>query len=404
MNQHNVEADGRLSEMHRRHQSEIQQTREEMNHLRSTIQQLSVKTEGDIDRPLNPSPSMPSYGDARNRRPSLPAMMYQAPAESPQMPTCDPGNSPVRQAATNHVAPVSNVSTVICATVSKPPLFRQDHYGEYRKSLSWWLKLQSGIGEDRLIASICMCAEGAAKWVLNGYITTTDSNRSGRTVAGYMKMMGGRFRKSGGDLLLNKLCRWNDFKRQKNEELGVYWIRFGRIVGQLQAMGMTWPGQLLFPNAYQSLDLSRDHRTVLTDALEMAGKHQCVNELRRLSIKILGFKDEKHTGDLFRAENQSEDDTNTYDEDDGQAAALQKHRVVKSKTTPGNLDRAAQSTNAFYGMSGEGRCLRCGSADHWWGNCPHPFDRAIISPKTKGMSKPSTGEGGKGKSSGGGEG
>ena len=125
--------------------------------------------------------------------------------------------------------------------------------------------------------------------------------------------MESRFKKPSEDLVLNKLSRWNEFKRKKTETIRMFWIRHGRIYSQLRAMNVDWPDPLRYLKAYQSLDLLPEQRMVITSALEAAQRVGSVDELRRISIKILDVQDSKREGELIETKERSID-SNGYEE------------------------------------------------------------------------------------------
>ena len=55
--------------------------------------------------------------------------------------------------------------TIICATLTKPPTFKPDHYEQYRNDMAWWVQMQAGISHDRLLASVGVHEDG----VVNGF-------------------------------------------------------------------------------------------------------------------------------------------------------------------------------------------------------------------------------------------
>ena len=110
---------------------------------------------------------------------------------------------------------VGNNQTIICATIAKPPTFREDHFGDYKRPINWWMQLQHGIDPGRLLAAIGAYEQGPVKWILNDYFSSAKNDASSRVMEGFMAMMDTRFKRSTDDLVLNKLAQWNDIKRKK---------------------------------------------------------------------------------------------------------------------------------------------------------------------------------------------
>ena len=264
----------------------------------------------------------------------------------------------------------------------------------------WCVQMQAGISHDRLLACIGMNSEGPTKWVLSDYFQRTKSRQKERSVSGFMELMDQRFRKSSEDLLLNKMTRWNELKRRKTENLRLFWMRLERMMGQLINMGAEWPDSLVFLKAYRALDLSADLKTMITAALEMTRAPQSLQELKRLTTKLLDVKTESYQEETFIAENSGDSETvGGEQEEDDLTMVLTKPRAVKSKPKAGNRERSVQSTKVSYGMNSSSyqsmECLRFGSKDHWWRNCPKPFDKSIVFPKPKTASKGGVIKGGK---------
>ena len=78
-------------------------------------------------------------------------------------------------------------------------------------------------------------------------------------------------------------------------------------------MNVDWPDPLRYLKAYQSLDLLPEQRMVITSALEAAQRVGSVDELRRISIKILDVQDSKREGELIETKERSID-SNGYEE------------------------------------------------------------------------------------------
>lgn len=154
--------------------------------------------------------------------------------------------------------------------------------------------------------------------------------------------------------------------------------------------------------AYQALGLSNEQRTMITTALEAMSKTGCVDELRRISIRIMDVSGPKHDEELFDVA-AKEEDQESFDgtEEDELTMALQKPRMAKAKSRAGALERSIQSTKTLYGgntkaNAGENQCLRCKQFGHWWRDCPKPFEKTLVFPKMKVIGKGSTGKTGKG--------
>ena len=108
--------------------------------------------------------------------------------------------------------------TILRTTITKPPLFREGQYEEYRRAISWRLQLQAGVSADRLLAAIGVNEVGPAKWVLNDYFNATKTEPQSRTVEGFAKVMDARFRRPSEDSVLSKLTQWSDFKKEEERE------------------------------------------------------------------------------------------------------------------------------------------------------------------------------------------
>ena len=159
--------------------------------------------------------------------------------------------------------------------------------------MNWWVQLQAGVSQDRLLAAIGVNEVGAAKWVLNDYFTTTKHCPSTRSVAGFMKMMDERFKRPAEDLVLIKLNQWNEMRRKKGEGIRMFWIRFDRLYNRLRGMSIDWPPKLLYMKALYALELTVEQRTMVTTAMETLDGVGVIDELRRITIKILDVSEPK---------------------------------------------------------------------------------------------------------------
>ena len=134
------------------------------------------------------------------------------------------------------------------------------------------------------------------------------------------------------------------------------------------------------------MDLNAGQKSMIADAMEMTGQSTSITELRRLTIRILDVGGEKYEDDLFHAGEEQWCEVDGEEVGDCEwSNVLQKARTAKRKPRSGNLDRVVQGARALFGMSGgesENVCLRCKKPGHWWRNCPLPFDKSIVFPKT----------------------
>ena len=173
--------------------------------------------------------------------------------------------------------------------------------------------MNSGVPADRLLASIGMAETGPAKWILNDYFNATRLEPSGRSVAGFMKVMDSRFKRSSEELIMAKLTQWNDFKRKKGEDIRMFWIRFDRLRGQLRGMNVEWAEKLTYTKAYHALELQVEHRVMVNAMMESTQKPGSIDELKRASVKILDAQDRKLDEELFTTQGKEE---NTLSEPD----------------------------------------------------------------------------------------
>ena len=136
------------------------------------IQEQQSRQWSDLRREVNqlafrPSVAEPGMESGRSRKldhrcsspPDLSGMEWITKA------TQSPSIAPVR--------PTTESDTVICAAISKPPIFNAGRFEGYKKSIRWWVEMHSGIADNKLLADLGLRDTIPAKMVLCDYFQKT---------------------------------------------------------------------------------------------------------------------------------------------------------------------------------------------------------------------------------------
>ena len=161
-------------------------------------------------------------------------------------------------------------------------------------------------------------------------------------------------------------------------------------------MGIIWPEKMVCAKSTHSMSLPIEQRTLVTATVDMQQKGGNLDELRRVAVRLLDQAVGKFEEELFvnQKEEEASEDDQEYTPDE--IMALQRARAIKAKPRGGNLSKSIKDARHVYGAADEGAdsgnvCCRCKKTGRWWKNCPMPFSRNLIFPKSKGAGKPVSG-------------
>ena len=115
------------------------------------------------------------------------------------------------QSGTNADIAWNQPTSLVYSSVADPPSFAIDKYGEWRRAMMWWLGLNDGVDERRLLGAIVVSRNGLAKGFLQHYFDMAVSPKDSRPVCKFAEEMDRRFQRPSGGIGRKRIAhraRW----------------------------------------------------------------------------------------------------------------------------------------------------------------------------------------------------
>ena len=177
------------------------------------------------------------------------------------------------------------------SNITVPPSFTADRYEDWKKSMMWWLGLNSGIDETRLLAEIGANALDVANGILQDYFEQTKERKRNRSVLGYIGLVGSRFRRPTEERAMRRIAQWRNMAKKSSESFQEYWAMYDRLKYTLEALGINWHGGIAFAKAFESSRLNNEQQPLVKASPELSTDRRayrnCVASLRAYLAYIL---------------------------------------------------------------------------------------------------------------------
>ena len=306
------------------------------------------------------------------------------------------------------------------------PSFTPATYAHWKREVRLWIAGYPTGTVSQFLSKIISVLPPAAKIMGMSYMESTDSCPMSRSVDAFIRMLDQRFGKTDSERAFAWLKEFTQFSRKSGENLKDFWARFLRVTTRLEALSMKMSEQVVFSQAIQALKLSESQLPIVLSALETKQCSHSVDTLREITIKMYETHRPHDTdsSEVFVTDQPAssmpgpdtvylqaeipedsgfEDDIEIewMDEFSGDIFLMKPKRPLKSRNAPGAAASAQKgAVNQFRGYpnkspqkgtaKGKGKmlCWRCGSPDHFWKDCPLPYN-ASIPFGSKGKGKPS---------------
>ena len=375
---------------------------EELRMHREAIQILEQRQE---------TSSSPIYGaDNRQRRHSAPVYRPAAEVVSRETRTTTVEETPpfdeMQMQYDRNVK--DRQATIVYSQVTAPPVFNIDRFEEWKKSMAWWLELNDGITQPRLLAALGVNSGGLLKSMLQDYFDSTKDNRDTRCAQAFINKINERFKRPAEEIAMQRIDQRNDIKRRSNEGFKEFWCRFERLSNKLVALGIQWPEKVLFQKAFAAAGMTEDQKSLVRATLELNPGNETVLELRRLTCKMFDHAIQVFD-DVYNAQDKNGEMAEHWDDNVEDTAEIREARKTNPKNRGGNVDKAIKNAHTAFGLNpggqggkgkpsyGHGGCRNCQSPSHWWGDCPNLLQKKTVFGKAVGKhgksAKPSKGKG-----------
>ena len=289
-------------------------------------------------------------------------------------------------------------------TISDLPKFSPEAYEEYRRNVRFWKEINGYFEDGQLVEKLAMHSEGALKMITTRYLREVKEAEN-RKVEDIIKLLDAEFARPTQELIITKINAFVNLSRRTGEDIRLFWVRFDKARIAVELTDTILPDAVLYSRALNALKLAGSNKAVLLSGLESCPGVPSVKVLNEVSVKIFGSTNDESSKIILEAS----DNRLRHDEED----AAEETRAVKGKPKASNrpnsnvasVRRAMRSMNIDNGYqsnaTGKGgkkfssksksRCIRCGSSDHQWQQCPLPYRPQLAFGKSNGI--PSQGKG-----------
>ena len=295
------------------------------------------------------------------------------------------------------------------APIRKPPKFDIERYVSYKEELELWRDSHSHVTEPMLIAEIALQSEVPLRTILLSFMKRTREQKNNRCFRELYILLDQEFLRDSNERALAKMHRFQQFKRLSSEDIFRFWIRFNKLVSDLDAGGMMLNDELIYLRALQALDLSSSERLSILGAMSHYEGKNMTSHLRTVTQKLLarplkfedihvqyGDSDEQY----FEEESSLVAQAKRINRPGYEAAAVkgaQRQMNFPNSNDKGGKKAFSKPYGAFTG------CFQCGSKNHFSRDCNLPSTKFSSPFKAKAFSdkgaKPSSSLSSKGKNS-----
>ena len=147
-------------------------------------------------------------------------------------------------------------------SISEPPKFAADAYGEFSRNLRFWKEATSLFGEGQLVAKLAMRSGGALKIILIRYLKETPKEPWIRSVQIITQRLGEEFPRPNTETVIQKINELMNISRRSEEDIQLFRIRFGEAKMAVELSETALPDTVLYRRALQALKLSGTNRAV----------------------------------------------------------------------------------------------------------------------------------------------
>ena len=193
--------------------------------------------------------------------------------------------------------------------------------------------------------------------------------------------------------------------RRQGEDIRLFWVRFDKARIAVELTDTILPDTVLYSRAINSLKLNSTNKDVLLPGLEACGKTPSAKTLKDVSVKIFGSSSDDSSKIVLEAMDADEKmDSDSVGEETWLSKGKNKPQNRPSSNAASgrgsiralNLANGYQSSGTGKGskkpsMKGKSWCIRCGSVDYQWQQCPLPYQPQLAFGKSNG--EPSDGKG-----------
>ena len=280
-------------------------------------------------------------------------------------------------------------TTIVYSQVTTPPQFALERFEEWKRPIAWWLELNDGIAQHRLLASLGVNSSGILKSMMQDYFDQTKHDRDSRCVQSFIDNINDRFKRPAEEIAMQRISQWGDIRRKNNEGFKEFWCRFERLTNKLCALGIIWPGKVLYEKAFVAANMAEDQKSLVRATMELYAGQETVSELRILTGKLFDNAIQVWD-DVYQNQGMDNEDSSHQERNCEEIAELQNARRPINKNRGDSLGKSVKNAQTAFGLnpgggSGKGEsanyssgCRNCNSPSHWWRDCPNLLPRKNV--------------------------
>ena len=282
--------------------------------------------------------------------------------------------------------------------LNPPPKFDAKQLDSWFRHMRFWRQLYSTVDESQILSAVGLAAGEETREILMDYLDETKDSIHNRSLNGYLQLIHKEFGQIHEVERMDKMQEILNFKRKPDMTVRVFWQKLNRLVQYAKQSDVRLPPDILFTQTMYALLLTNAQKHLILSHFENTGNLKNIENLRTITLKLFGSYQSNAGGVLVVGEESDEAAEEISDEENPDT--LMMRGKPKKKSKPGSEEKAVKrssnvlnfqngktlsrdqvlaaemkrraSTGSDHGQSR--RCLRCGSPDHFWRSCPHPFN------------------------------
>ena len=229
----------------------VEQVQGDPQQLNHEGQQAFAAVEGQLSHRAEDSREVSSGSRVppANMIPSSPNINPYSPHVPKSSPTTYPSPNLIHSTFPSFLSPIKH-----------PPSFDTGNYSNWKEGICFRRDAQSHVREEQLVAELALSSSKVYRPGVMRFMRDTDASRELRTASGVLLALDKEFLRDATERSMEKLQKFNVFKKEHSATIRPYWIRFERLVGELDRHGLKLTAEMRFLKAFQSMELNTSQK------------------------------------------------------------------------------------------------------------------------------------------------
>ena len=299
--------------------------------------------------------------------------------------------------------------------IAVPPKFEARNLEGWLREVKFWRNLHQHVDDQQMLASLGLHSVDEVKELLMDFYEEIPAGGGSHRVADFLERIKAEYGAVSDVIKAEKLAQLMAFKKKSDWDIRKFWRKFHQLQMRGRQAGVELDENIQFTQLFQALSLSNTQRQMVLAFFETSNSSKNLVNLKAITIRLFGSYCNDHLGTFVNQEEKDSSGGSSQDDEHVLVAAPS----AKKKTKPGmekvSLRRTTQNMgmpNGRFSSSTETRadplrrnstgsvnqsdthvetarrpasahsmtnavCLRCGSPDHFWRQCPHPFRKNL---------------------------